>query len=79
MVSGAYRGRGIARALGEHVLALARELGYRAMVYNAVVATNAHAVTLWRSLGFAVVGTIPGAFARPDGERTDLLVMHRGL
>lgn len=79
MVAEAYRGRGIARALGEHVLALARALGYRAMVFNAVVASNAHAVALWRSLGFDVVGTIPQAFERPDGARTDLLVMHREL
>lgn len=79
MVGAGHQGRGVARALGEHVLAAARDLGYSAMVFNAVVESNTRAVGLWQSLGFRVVGTIPGAFRRPDGERVGLHVMHRSL
>lgn len=72
-------GRGTGRALGEHVLALARADGYSAMQFNAVVATNTRAVALWHSLGFATVGTVPDAFTLPDGTTTGLHVMHRYL
>ena len=43
----------------------ARRDGYEAMVFNAVVETNANAVALWRSLGFDVLATIPRAFDHP--------------
>jgi L-amino acid N-acyltransferase YncA/predicted enzyme related to lactoylglutathione lyase len=79
MVDPAYGGRGVGRALGEHVLAAARADGFRAMQFNAVVASNADAVRLWRSLGFAVVGTVPAAFDHPLHGPVDLLVMHRSL
>ena len=58
MVDPACAGRGIGRALAEVVLERARAAGYRAMQFNAVVATNVRAVALWRSLGFTVVGGV---------------------
>ncbi|HEV7823853.1 MAG TPA: GNAT family N-acetyltransferase [Mycobacteriales bacterium] len=79
MVSGAARGRGLGRVLAEHCLDRAREAGYRAMQFNAVVATNAGAIALWRALGFEVVGTVPGAFRHPAYGDVDLHVMHREL
>ncbi|MEV4483292.1 GNAT family N-acetyltransferase [Micromonospora coxensis] len=79
MVAPAAAGRGVGRALGAHVLDLARADGYRAMQFNAVVATNTRAVALWRSLGFAVVGRIPEGFRHPSEGYVDLLVMHRRL
>ncbi|MEU4569641.1 GNAT family N-acetyltransferase [Micromonospora sp. NPDC023956] len=79
MVAPAAAGRGVGRALGRHVLDLARAEGYRAMQFNAVVATNTRAVGLWRSLGFEVVGRVPEGFRLPDGRYVDLLVMYRRL
>jgi GNAT superfamily N-acetyltransferase len=79
MVSSAARGRGVGRALGEHVVAWHRQHGIRAIQFNAVVETNLGAVRLWQSLGFTIVGTVPGAFRRPSGEYVGLHVMHLPL
>jgi ribosomal protein S18 acetylase RimI-like enzyme len=79
MVAPEGRGRGVGRALGEHVLAAARADGYAAMQFNAVVEVNRPAVHLWRSLGFEVVGTVPEAFDHPTAGLVGLHVMHRRL
>ena len=72
------RGHGVGRAMGEHALAEAKRLGFRAMQFNAVVSTNEPAIALWRSLGFEEVGRIPEAF-RDGAGYVDTLVMHRAL
>lgn len=77
MVDPGKSGRGTGRALGEHVLAWARESGFRAVQFNAVVETNAAAVALWQSLGFAIIGTVPEAFQHPRHGYVGLHVMHR--
>ena len=79
MVSAAARGRGVGRALGEYAVDWHRRQGFLAIQFNAVVASNHAAVALWRSLGFQVVGTVPEAFALPDGSLDALLVMHLDL
>ena len=79
MVAPAARGRGVGRALAEHVLAAARKQGFLAMQFNAVVETNAPAVALWQSLGFSIVGTVPEAFEHPVHGLVGLHVMHRRL
>lgn len=79
MVDPASHGGGIGRALGEHVIGWARENGYRAIQFNAVVETNAGAVHLWTSLGFRVIGTVPEAFDHPEHGLVGLHVMHLPL
>jgi L-amino acid N-acyltransferase YncA len=79
MVASSATGRGVGRRLAEHVLRQARAGGYRAIQFNAVVSTNAPAVALWRSLGFAIVGTLPGAFRHRRLGYIDLYVMYRAL
>jgi GNAT superfamily N-acetyltransferase len=79
MVTPAARGRGVGRALGEWVLGWAREQGYAAMQFNAVVETNTVAVKLWESLGFSVIGTVPEAFDSREHGRVGLHVMHQRL
>ncbi|WP_129305405.1 GNAT family N-acetyltransferase [Streptomyces sp. L2] len=78
MVDPDHAGRGIGRALAEHVLAEARAQGYRAMVFNAVVETNP-AVGLWTSLGFTVLATVPEAFDHPRHGLVGLHIMYRAL
>ena len=65
--------------MGVHSLELARRQGFTAMQFNFVVATNDPAVALWKSLGFDVVGRLPGAFRHPQHGPVDALVMHRAL
>ncbi|WP_225826577.1 GNAT family N-acetyltransferase [Streptomyces naphthomycinicus] len=78
MVDPDHSGRGVGRALAEHILAAARAQGYRAMVFNAVVETNP-AVGLWKSLGFTVLGTVPEAYDHPRHGRVGLHIMYRAL
>jgi L-amino acid N-acyltransferase YncA len=79
MVAAAARGQGVGRALGQWVLSWAREQGYAAMQFNAVVETNLAAVALWHDLGFEVVGTVPEAFDSRTHGRVGLHVMYRPL
>lgn len=75
-VSGA---RGTATAMAEHSFATARALGFRAMQFNFVIATNTRAVALWHRLGFVIVGRLPRAFDHPVHGMVDALVMFKEL
>jgi L-amino acid N-acyltransferase YncA len=79
MVAADARGRGVGRALGEYALSWAREQGYAAMQFNAVVETNVAAVKLWQALGFQIIGTVPEAFAHARLGRVGLHIMYRRL
>lgn len=75
----AARGRGVASLMCDHSQQVARALGYKAMQFNFVLATNAGAIRLWEKAGFATVGRIPEAFAHPSAGLVDALVMHKHL
>lgn len=75
----AWGGRGVATAMCLDSLERAAAQGFRAMQFNLVVSTNSRAVRLWRSLGFAIVGTIPEAFRHPAAGMVDAHVMYRKL
>lgn len=79
MTGAAATGRGVARAMGLHSIEHAKARGFRAMQFNFVVSTNVRAVGLWQSLGFEVVGRLPGAFDHPAEGFVDALVMVRTL
>ena len=79
LVDPAASGRGIGRALATYVVDWHRTQGYAGIQFNAVVETNAAAVHLWRSVGFEVIGTVPGAFRSARHGRVGLHVMYRGL
>jgi len=79
MVAPQARSRGVASAMCAHSLDVARAAGYRAMQFNAVVATNDAAIRVWTKHGFEVIGRVPEGFRNPRGGFTDLLIMHRKL
>lgn len=79
MVSPAHQGRGAGRALVLDSLDWATRSGYSAMQFNAVVASNRPALSLYESLGFEIVGTVPEAFRHPALGHVDLHVMHKRL
>jgi len=79
MVRVGVTGKGVATAMCLHSQDTARAQGFRAMQFNAVVATNDRAVGLWQRLGFDIAGRLPGAFDHPAHGFVDLLVMYRSL
>ena len=79
MVPASARGEGIGRAMAEHCLSEARQLGFRAMQFNFVISTNTGAICLWQELGFEIVGTLPGAFRHSENGYVDVYVMYQSL
>ena len=67
------RGRHIGEIIVKDCIARAKELGFRILQFNAVVATNIHARHLYQRLGFKELGTIPGGFRMPDGSFADIV------
>jgi len=79
VVAPAAQGRGIATAMCEHSQAEALAMGFRAMQFNLVVATNESAVRLWKKLGFTIAGTLPQAFRHARLGYVDAYVMYKQL
>jgi L-amino acid N-acyltransferase YncA len=79
MVAPAATGRGLGRGFAEFVIDEARRLCYLGMQFNAVVATNARAIALWKSLGFTIVGTVPRAFRHSVERLVPVHIMYRDL
>lgn len=79
MVDASFRGRGLAVQMCLHSLDTARALGFAAMQFNFVVATNAAAVRAWERCGFGIVGRLPNAYRHRELGAVDALVMFRVL
>jgi len=79
IVADGERGKHIGRTMAEHSIDQARQLGFRSMQFNLVVSTNESAVRLWRQLGFAIVGTLPGVFRHPSRGYVDAYLMFMDL
>ena len=73
------RGRGLAALMCAHSQAEAVRLGFRAMQFNLVVATNLPAVRLWQKLGFRILATLPGVFKHARLGYVDAHVMFKTL
>ncbi len=67
------RGRHIGEIIVKHSIKTARELGFKILQFNAVVAENIHARNLYRRLGFTELGTIPNGFRMPNGTFADII------
>ena len=64
-------GLGVGKLMGSEFLRLAKELGYRASLFNLVFESNKASIALWQKLGFTELATIPEAF---DQKGTSNLV-----
>jgi ribosomal protein S18 acetylase RimI-like enzyme len=73
------QGKGVARAMCEHSLEIAKAMGFKAMQFNFVISTNTRAVALWQACGFEILTRVPGAFDHPVEGYVDALVMFRTL
>ncbi len=73
------RGLGLGRFMGEVMLEIASDLGYKAVMFNLIFKTNIASLRLWKSLGFEVIGQIPSAVEFNDGSFVDAVIMYRSL
>ena len=67
------RGMHIGEKLVLDCLKMAKVNQFRILQFNAVVATNVHALHLYERIGFTKLGVIPGGFRMPDGEYVDII------
>ncbi|MFI5248249.1 MAG: GNAT family N-acetyltransferase, partial [Nitrospirales bacterium] len=74
-----WRNKGLSWLLGATMLAYAKQLGYRSVIFNLVFSENVAARRLWDKLGFKELGVIPGAVRKNDGTYQDAVVMIRSL
>lgn len=79
IVGEAARGQGLAAKMCVASQDQARALGYRAMQFNFVLASNVGAMRLWHKLGYQTVGLIPRAFNHPSLGLVDAHVMYLWL
>ncbi len=72
-VSSSARGGGVGRYLVENSIIIGKELGFKILQFNAVVATNHTALRLYKNLGFTQLGVIPKGFLLKDGTYEDII------
>jgi RimJ/RimL family protein N-acetyltransferase len=61
------------------MLAYAKQLGFRSVIFNLVFSENVAARRLWEKLGFKELGVLPGAVRKNDGTYQDAIIMFRSL
>ena len=79
MVSPEAKGKGIGKLMALHSIEEAKRIGYHAIQFNFVVKSNTAAVSLWRSVGFEVIGEIPDAIRHKRHGLTNAYIMYRRL
>lgn len=75
-VSRSARGLHIGEQLVRDCMEKAKELGFKVLQFNAVVATNKGAVRLYDRLGFQRLGTVPGGYRLADGSYEDIILFY---
>lgn len=74
-----YRGKKIGFYLGKCSIDIAKELGYRGLMFNLVFEENKASVGLWKKLGFKELGTIPNAVRNNDNTYQNAVIMFLDL
>ena len=70
------RGQHIGEKLVKDSLSVGARLGFRILQFNAVVASNTHALHLYKRLGFTQLGRIPQGFLMKDGHYEDIILQY---
>ena len=73
------RGRHIGERLVLDSMKKGKELGFKILQFNAVVATNEVALHLYQKLGFTQLGTIPNGFLMKDGHYENICPYYHEL
>lgn len=68
------RGLHIGELLVKDSLQVGARLGFRILQFNAVVASNIHALHLYERIGFSQLGRIPQGFLMKDGHYEDIIL-----
>lgn len=68
------RGLHIGEMLVKDSLQVGARLGFRILQFNAVVASNIHALHLYERIGFTQLGRIPQGFLMKDGHYEDIIL-----
>lgn len=75
-VKSGHRGKRIGERLVLDSMKMAKELGFKILQFNAVVATNTAAIKLYEKLGFNTIGTIKGGYKLQNGDFEDIISMY---
>ncbi len=70
------RGQKIGEKLVRHCLQQAAQIGYKLLIFNAVVEGNDRAIQLYEKLGFQRIGRVPGGFCAKDGMHDTFMYYH---
>jgi len=73
------RGLKIGEQLILHSLKKAKELGYKLLIFNAVVKGNDSAIHLYEKLGFHKIGEVPHGFLLKNGTYQDTIMYYYEL
>ncbi len=73
-VKSSKRGLHIGEKLVKDSLLVGAKLGFHILQFNAVVASNIHALHLYQRLGFTQLGRIPRGFLMKDGHYEDIIL-----
>lgn len=73
------RGMHIGEKLVKDCLIKAHEKGFRILQFNAVVASNKHAIHLYERLGFTRIGSVPEGFHMQDGSYEDIILFYHNV
>jgi len=73
------RGLHIGEKLVRDSLVIGARFGFHILQFNAVVASNTHALHLYERLGFKRLGTIPQGFLMKDGHFEDIVLHYISL
>lgn len=79
MASSKFSGQGVGIEMGRFSIEEAKRLDYKAIQFNIVIKSNERAVSLWKKLGFEIIGEIPEAFNHQQNGLTNAYIMYRKL